>query len=108
MPLPPAFTNELKVTYHHDAYGDEYVIRLHHPNGYDSLCGCPGEQEAQLVSSLLALCLQLGDVSFDEEMASHEGTAIRGVRISNHSLDSYLEMRGLADQAFGLLKEFAK
>ena len=108
MTLPPSFTKSLKITYHHDAHHDEYVIRLHHPNGYDSLCGCPGEQEAQLVSSLLALCLELGDVAFDEEMASHEGTAISGVRIANQSLDSYLEMQGLAEQAFGLLREFTK
>jgi hypothetical protein len=47
------FPDEPIMTYHFDPHEKEWVVRVHHKKGVYSICGCPGELEAQTVASAL-------------------------------------------------------
>jgi hypothetical protein len=47
------FPDEPIVTYHFDPHEKEWVVRVHHKKGVYSICGCPGELEAQVVTAAL-------------------------------------------------------
>lgn len=97
----PSVLNGVRVTYHYDDQGDEWVVRIHHPKGIASVCGCPGEEEARLVAASLATVVAVADCTFTETIAGGGNDSV-----ACNNLVEYDAMKDAASNAIGLVKEY--
>jgi hypothetical protein len=61
---PDSVLDGIRTSYHYDEHGKEWVVRLYHPKGMQSVCGCPSEIEAKLVASSIAAVVATADCTF--------------------------------------------
>ena len=61
--IPASALDGIVTSYHH-RNADEWVVRIHHPKGIQSVCGCPGEIEAKLVAASIAAVVAVADCTF--------------------------------------------
>mgnify|MGYP003393391850 CR=1 FL=1 len=61
---PTSKIPHIRVAWHYDQHGEEWVVRLHHPKGMMSVCGCPGQAEATLVAACIAAVAATADCTF--------------------------------------------
>lgn len=87
------------MTYHHDEHGDEWVVRIHHPKGMQSVCGCPGEDEARLVAASLATVVAIADCTFTEFLVGDRES------VACNNLIEYDAMKDTASKAIGLVQQ---
>ena len=69
---PVSILEGVRVAYHFDEHGDEWVVRIHHPRGVTSVCGCPGEDEAKTVATCIAAVVAIADCTFTETIGGEE------------------------------------
>lgn len=96
----PSVLEGIRVTYHYDDHGDEWVVRIHHPKGMQSVCGCPGEDEARLVAASLATVVAIADCTFTETIVGDCDS------VACNNLIEYDAMKDTASKAIGLVQEF--
>ncbi|HIK94228.1 MAG TPA: hypothetical protein EYG03_19970 [Planctomycetes bacterium] len=89
-------------SYHHDEAGDEWVVRIHHPKGMQSVCGCPGEIEARLVASALAAVVAVADCTF----SIRTGGGAKTEQVECNNLVEFDGMRDTTCQAIDLILDF--
>lgn len=97
----PSELDGIRVTYHFDENGDEYVVRLHHPKGMVSVCGCPGEEEAKVVASSIASVVAIADCTFTETLYG-EGAA---EKVECTNMVEYDAMKETAVKAIGFVQQ---
>jgi hypothetical protein len=98
---PQSVLDGVRVTYHFDEHGDEWVVRIHHPNGMTSLCGCPGEEEAKVVASCIASVVAVADCTFTETIVGGENAE----KVAINNMLEYDAMRDAAVAAIGSIQK---
>jgi len=98
---PPSALDGIRVTYHYDENGDEWVVRIHHPKGMQSLAGCPGEIEAKMVAAALAAVVSVADVTWSIKSGGNEPE-----EVECRNLVEFDGMRDASSRAIDLLLDF--
>jgi|TARA_Y100000310_G_scaffold317559_1_gene370573 hypothetical protein len=106
---PPSELEGVKVTYHYDEHGDEWVVRLHAKDGsYSPVAGCPGEIEAKTVAAAFVFGLAMMDITWDiheEVFITAEGGAFNRVEVNEKALDGFVAAQDLGHESAALIKE---
>jgi hypothetical protein len=99
---PPSALEGIVTSYHHDENADEWVVRIHHPKGIQSVCGCPGEIEAKLVAASIAAVVAVADCTFSIRTGGGE----KAERVECNNLVEFDGMRDTTCQAIDLILDF--
>jgi len=78
---PDSVLDGIRTSYHYDEHGKEWVVRLYHPKGMQSVCGCPSDIEAKLVASSIRAVLATADCTFCIKTGG--GSKVEEVEIQN-------------------------
>ena len=92
----------IRVSYHYDEHGDEWVVRIHHPKGMQSVCGCPGEIEAKMVAASLAAVVSVADCTFSISSSGSE----KAERVECENLVEFDGMKDTTNKAIDLILDF--
>lgn len=99
---PDSVLDGIRTSYHYDENGKEWVVRLYHPKGMQSVCGCQGEIEAKLVASSIAAVVASADCTFC--IISEGGSKPEEVEIPN--LVEFDSMRDSMNTAADAILDF--
>lgn len=97
----PSALDGVRVTYHFNEHGEEWVVRIHHPKGMVSVCGCPGEEEAKVVASSIAAVVAIADCSFTETICGEDA----GEKIEINNMIEYDAMKDASIQAISFVEQ---
>jgi hypothetical protein len=93
----------VRVTTHFDGYKQEWVVRISNQSGQFSVCGCPGEIEANLVAKSIAAVVALADCTFSE-VEEHGKPMV----VHMENLVEYDSLKDVANSAISTMTAFLK
>jgi len=99
--IPASALEGVVTSYHRDENADEWVVRIHHRKGIQSVCGCPGEIEAKMVAASIAAVASVADTTFTLKSGGGEPG-----QVECNNLVEFDGMRDTTSKAIDLVLDF--